>query len=93
MKGKPSDFQALRWLSVVFLSLLWTTMGSAAALAERRDFGHSTLAAKTTVQQNNAAGDAWEADIINNQLPATQTGSQPAVSPKSLSNRRDHPVS
>ena len=36
-------------------------------------------APRSTVTQNKAAGDAWEADIINNQLPATQTGIQPQI--------------
>jgi hypothetical protein len=38
---------SLRWLAVLLLSLLWATMGSAAALAERGNFRQSSLAAKT----------------------------------------------
>lgn len=38
---------SLRWLAVLLLSLLWATMGSAAALAERGNFRQSSLAANT----------------------------------------------
>jgi hypothetical protein len=41
-----TEFRPLRWLSVLLLSLLWATMGSTAAVAERDDFGRSTSAAK-----------------------------------------------
>ncbi len=40
------EFRPLRWLSVLFLSLLWITMGQAAVLAERVDFDHCAVAAK-----------------------------------------------
>jgi hypothetical protein len=40
------EFRPLRWLAVLLLSLLWATMGSAAALAEGGDFRQSSLAAK-----------------------------------------------
>ena len=40
----------LRWLLALLFSLTWTTMASAAASAERGDFGSSSLAAKTTAQ-------------------------------------------
>jgi hypothetical protein len=46
MMGKPSSFLQLRWLAFLLLSLLWVTTGSATALAERGDFGHSAPAAK-----------------------------------------------
>jgi hypothetical protein len=49
MMGKATSLSRLRWLAVLLLSLLWATTGSTAALAERSDFGHSSLAAKTTV--------------------------------------------
>jgi hypothetical protein len=42
-----TDFHPLRWLAVLLLSLLWATMGMAAAVAERGDFGCFFLAAKT----------------------------------------------
>lgn len=42
-----TDFHPLRWVVVFLHSLLWATMGSAAALAERADFGCSSLAAKS----------------------------------------------
>jgi hypothetical protein len=48
MTSNAARFLCLRWLAVVLLSLLWATMGSAAALVERGDFGHSLIAAKTT---------------------------------------------
>jgi hypothetical protein len=41
-----TDFHPLRWLVVFLLSLLWATMGSAAASAKCGDFGCSSLAAK-----------------------------------------------
>ncbi len=47
MIGHTPAVQGLRWLAVLLLSLLWATVGSAAALAERDDFSHSALAAKT----------------------------------------------
>jgi hypothetical protein len=37
----------LRWLAVLLLSLLWATMGRAAALAERGDFGNFSSAANS----------------------------------------------
>ena len=48
MIAQRANFLRLRWLAVVLLSLLWATMGSAAALAKRSDFGHWALAARTT---------------------------------------------
>jgi len=47
MIGGITRFQPLLWLLVLLLSLLLATMGSAAASAERGDFGCSSLAAKT----------------------------------------------
>jgi len=42
------------------------------------------LSAKTTtIQANKAAGDAWEKDVVQNQLPATQTSIQPQITIKS----------
>lgn len=41
--GSPEH--GLRWVLALMLSLLWATMGSAAALEEPGDFGHSSLAA------------------------------------------------
>jgi hypothetical protein len=46
MIGQTTSFQRLRWLVVLLLSLLWATMGSAAATAERGDFQHCGIAAK-----------------------------------------------
>ncbi len=48
MIGKTARFLWLRWLAALLLGLLWATMGNSAASAERGDFGHSSLAAKTT---------------------------------------------
>ena len=40
-----TEFRLLRWVLVILLiSLLWATMGSAAPMAECRDFGHCALA-------------------------------------------------
>jgi hypothetical protein len=46
MIGQSASFLRLRWLAVRLLSLLWATMDSAAAVAERSDFGRSLIAAK-----------------------------------------------
>jgi Pput_2613-like deaminase len=43
-----TEFRPIRWLLIFLLSLLWTMMGSSIALAERGEFGHSLIAAKTT---------------------------------------------
>jgi hypothetical protein len=48
MMSKSARFLPLRWLLAVLLSLLWTTVGGAAALAERGDFGHSRIAANNS---------------------------------------------
>lgn len=45
MMGQPGSLLRLRWMLVVFLSLLWATMGGTALLAERAEFGRSSLAA------------------------------------------------
>ena len=39
MTGTPPSFHPLRWVLAVLMSLLWATMGSAAALADRGEFG------------------------------------------------------
>ncbi len=44
---------SLRWLAGLLLSLLGVTMGSAAALAERRDFSHCTFAGRGVNQADN----------------------------------------
>jgi hypothetical protein len=44
MEG-TSSFLRLKWLASVFFGLLWATIGCAATLAERCEFGHATLAA------------------------------------------------
>ncbi len=46
MRRRAASFLPLRWLAIVLLSLLWTTIGNAATMAERGDFGHIVLAAK-----------------------------------------------
>lgn len=48
MISRTASFSPLRWLAVLLCSLLWTTLGSTAALAERGDFDCCTFAAKTT---------------------------------------------
>lgn len=47
MMGKVASTLWLRWLLILLLSLTWAAPSSVAALAERSDFGHSSLAAKT----------------------------------------------
>lgn len=62
MMGKTSIVHPLRWLIVLMMSLLWATVGSAAALAERGDLEHCGNAAKSggrtfyTVQGEANAG-------------------------------------
>jgi hypothetical protein len=51
---------SLRWLAVLLLSLLWATMGSAAALAERGNFGQSSLAANGGVNATGVLGRSGE---------------------------------
>lgn len=41
------EFHQLRWVLALLLSLLFATMGSSTVRAERSDFGHSSLAAKS----------------------------------------------
>jgi hypothetical protein len=45
MIAQPARVLRLRWLAVLLLSLLWATMGSAATVAERSDFGGCAPAA------------------------------------------------
>lgn len=47
MTDQATRFLRLRWALPLLMSLLWATMGSTAALAERCDFGHCALAAKS----------------------------------------------
>jgi hypothetical protein len=47
MMVQTASFKRLRWLASVLFGLLWATLGCAATLAERGDFGHATLAAKS----------------------------------------------
>ena len=47
MMGKTSIVHPLRWLIVLMMSLLWATVGSAAALAERGDLEHCGIAVNT----------------------------------------------
>jgi hypothetical protein len=62
MMGKTSIVHPLRWLIVLMMSLLWATVGSAAALAERGDLEHCGIAAKTlpTATQPNRIYSARE---------------------------------
>jgi hypothetical protein len=48
MISQTARILRLRWLAVLLLSLMWATMGSGAAVAERGDFDRCALAAKTT---------------------------------------------
>jgi len=40
-------------------------------------------AKQSNIQANKAAGDAWEQDVVQNQLPATQASVQPQITIKS----------
>lgn len=62
------SFLRLRWLALVLLSLLWATMGGAAALAERSDFGYSTLAANSAGRARNIP---WSYGNTNGALGVT----------------------
>jgi hypothetical protein len=55
MIGQTTSFLQLRLLLALLLSLLWATMGGAAAVAELSNFGHSTLAAKKPNLNSNDA--------------------------------------
>lgn len=55
MIGKIARCLRLRWLAVLLLNLLWSTMGGAAALPERVDFGGCTPAAKSAGTTSRAA--------------------------------------
>ena len=55
--GKTSIVHPLRWLIVLMMSLLWATVGSAAALAERGDLEHCGIAARGTGAIDVAALD------------------------------------
>jgi hypothetical protein len=53
MTDRCASFLRQRWLTVLLLSLLWVTIGSAAAVAERGEFEHCAPAAKAT-------GTVWD---------------------------------
>lgn len=55
-------FLRLRWLLVLLFSLTWVTIGKATTLAERSNFGQSSLAAKVT-----AGGPAFEGALYSPQ--------------------------
>jgi hypothetical protein len=64
MTTRPSmPSPPLRWLQLALLSLLWTTIGSAVAVTEREDFGHSTLAANSGGRLIHLTDEAGEAGI------------------------------
>lgn len=50
-----TEFRLLRWLLVLLLSLLWTTTGGAASVAERSDFSQSSLAVNRLPQGLSAS--------------------------------------
>lgn len=41
--------------------------------------GHSTVAARSGVQANKAAGNAWETELMKDALPKTQKNVQPQI--------------
>ena len=47
MIGQITKLQCLRWLLVLFISLSWATIGSAAATAEHSCYGHCGIAANS----------------------------------------------
>ncbi len=55
MTGKSPSFLRLRWLAVRLLSVMWATMGSAAASAERSDFGRSSFVTNSVRAQFKSA--------------------------------------
>ena len=56
MISRTASFSPLRWLAVFLCSILWTTLGSTAALAERGDSGCCSPAAKTPLPKCFSAG-------------------------------------
>lgn len=81
-----TDFPPLRWLAVLLLSLLWTTMGGASALVERGDFGRSLIAANRVTTPVGELRDAKlkDAHHVNQDaavrdLPGYNTNAAPGV--------------
>jgi hypothetical protein len=59
MMERATSFLRLRWAHMLLLSLIWATMGSAAAVAERGHFDRASIAAKTPAGIGGAPGDLW----------------------------------
>ena len=72
MIGGITRFQPLLWLLVLLLSLLLATMGSAAASAERGDFGCSSLAAKSGVRLSEKGLNLVENHLSKFDFPPNQ---------------------
>lgn len=51
--------------------------------AAAKKSGSDTLGSKSNVQANKAAGDAWEGELLQNQLPKAQNELQPQITLKS----------
>jgi hypothetical protein len=64
-----SSFLRLKWLASVLFGLLWATIGCAATLAERSDFGHATLAANRGFR-GGAHTDVQAPGIESHHMPA-----------------------
>jgi hypothetical protein len=82
--NQTSGLLRLRWLAVLLIGLLWATMGSTAALAERGDFDRSLIAANSAVQAENAAQGA----MLRMQLGAEEVAG--ARLPSSFGGYTDH---
>lgn len=78
MTGRASSVQGLRWVQALLLSLMWATMDIAAALAERSDFGHSSLAAKGggNIDTGTAIAFVSEGSAVRHQLKAFVAGKE-----------------
>jgi hypothetical protein len=103
MMGKTSIVHPLRWLIVLMMSLLWATVGSADALAERGDLEHCGIVAKTPlpdVHPSTPVGrtgswtdtSAWNGNtVVANrelQLAGAKAGAPPINTPTSIGGRQ-----
>jgi ABC-type transport system involved in cytochrome bd biosynthesis fused ATPase/permease subunit len=87
MMGRVASFQPLRWVLVLLLILLCVMMGSAAALEQRSDFGHSAVAAKTPLLRQQYVDDV--ASLSNLALASRAAGADAAATARLLHAERN----
>lgn len=89
MIPQAANLQRLRLLLALLLSLMWATMSSATALAERGDFGHSSLAANSGLRaESSLQGQLLRQDLLRQEAASafTATGE---LSPGALAGARE----